>query len=238
MKIAICDDCELQIEYFKHRIEPFLIKNGDHSYSINGYFSGKPLIDDVKDGKWFDMIVLDVVLKNENGVEIAKELRACGYKGGIAFWTAHKEFVFDALDVEPTHYIIKGNEHGRMFSVLDTTLNKVKHKMLTVRRKDCIIRIPLNKIEYLEARDKRVFIHCANGIQHSTADSLKEIQKSLDNRFLRCYRSYVINMDYVAKIDKDFTMLSGDAVLICKSKCKEITDCYVNYIEKYEEAGE
>ena len=115
MKIAICDDCELQVEYFKHRIEPFLKQNGDRNYTIDGYFSGEPLIDDVKDGKWFDMIVLDVVLKNENGVDIAKELRECGYKGEIAFWTAHKDFVFDALDVEFTHYIIKGNEHGRLF---------------------------------------------------------------------------------------------------------------------------
>ena len=93
MKIAICDDCELQVEYFKHRIEPFLKQNGDRNYTIDGYFSGEPLIDDVKDGKWFDMIVLDVVLKNENGVDIAKELRECGYKGKIAFWTAHKDFV-------------------------------------------------------------------------------------------------------------------------------------------------
>lgn len=83
MKIAICDDCELQVEYFKHRIEPFLKQNGDRNYTIDGYFSGEPLIDDVKDGKWFDMIVLDVVLKNENGVDIAKELRECGYKGKI-----------------------------------------------------------------------------------------------------------------------------------------------------------
>lgn len=119
MKIAICDDCELQVEYFKHRIEPFLKQNGDRNYTIDGYFSGEPLIDDVKDGKWFDMIVLDVVLKNENGVDIAKELRECGYKGKIAFWTAHKDFAFDALDVEFTHYIIKGNEHGRMFSMID-----------------------------------------------------------------------------------------------------------------------
>ena len=86
----------------------FLKQNGDRNYTIDGYFSGEPLIDDVKDGKWFDMIVLDVVLKNENGVDIAKELRECGYKGKIAFWTAHKDFVFDALDVEFTHYIIKG----------------------------------------------------------------------------------------------------------------------------------
>ena len=99
MKIAICDDCELQVEYFKHRIEPFLKQNGDRNYTIDGYFSGEPL---------FDMIVLDVILKNENGVDIAKELRECGYKGKIAFWTAHKDFVFDALDVEFTHYIIKG----------------------------------------------------------------------------------------------------------------------------------
>lgn len=52
MKIAICDDCELQVEYFKHRIEPFLKQNGDRNYTIDGYFSGEPLIDDVKDGKF------------------------------------------------------------------------------------------------------------------------------------------------------------------------------------------
>ena len=46
MKIAICDDCELQVEYFKHRIEPFLKQNGDRNYTIDGYFSGEPLIDD------------------------------------------------------------------------------------------------------------------------------------------------------------------------------------------------
>lgn len=232
MKIAICDDCELQIEYFKHRIEPFLRQNGDRNYTIDGYFSGKPLIDDVKDGKWFDMIVLDVVLKSENGVDIARELRKCGYKGGIAFWTAHKEFIFDALDVEFTHYIIKGNEHGRMFSMIDKTLGDMKHKMLTIRHRDCIIRIPLNKIEYLEARDKQVFVHCTNGIEHSMYATLKAVEPCLDKRFLRCHKSFVVNMDYVQKLDSDFTMFSGDKVLIRKNGYADIKNQYWEYINK------
>lgn len=232
MKIAICDDNSLQIDFFKAHIDEFLKKRGDKSYTLNTYSSGKPLIDDIADGQWYDIVVLDVVLDNENGVDIAKELRECGYNGNIAFWTAHKDFVFDALDVEFTHYIIKGNEHGRMFSMIDNTLSDMKHKMLTIRHRDCIIRIPLNKIEYLEARDKQVFVHCTNGIMHSMYEALKSVEPYLDKRFLRCHKSFVVNMDYVQKLDSDFTMFSGDKVLIRKNGYADIKNQYLEYIIK------
>ena len=75
MKIAICDDNSLQIDFFKAHIDEFLKKCGDKSYTLNTYSSGKPLIDDIADGQWYDIVVLDVVLNNENGINVAKQLR-------------------------------------------------------------------------------------------------------------------------------------------------------------------
>ena len=69
MRIAICDDNEIQIGIFMHRINNFLKRNGDIKALITPYDKGQPLIDDVADGEWYDIVVLDIVLKEENGIE-------------------------------------------------------------------------------------------------------------------------------------------------------------------------
>lgn len=97
MRIAICDDNEIQIDIFMHRINNFLKRNGDIKALITPYDKGQPLIDDVADGEWYDIVVLDIVLREENGIEVAKELRSSGYNGNIIFWTAHKEYVLKLL---------------------------------------------------------------------------------------------------------------------------------------------
>lgn len=135
MKIAICDDDNLRIEIFKSSIDRYLKEHGDGGYTLTTYTSGKPLIDDVSDGEWYDIIILDVSINGENGIEIAKRLRKIGYYGNIAFWTERKEYVFDALDVLPVHYIIKGSEHGRMYSVVKQTLENIRGLKISVKKR-------------------------------------------------------------------------------------------------------
>ena len=48
MRIAICDDNEIQIGIFMHRINNFLKRNGDIKALITPYDKGQPLIDDVQ----------------------------------------------------------------------------------------------------------------------------------------------------------------------------------------------
>ena len=62
MRIAICDDSEIQIDIFMHRINNFLKRNGDIKALITPYDKGQPLIDDVADGEWYDIVVLDMPL--------------------------------------------------------------------------------------------------------------------------------------------------------------------------------
>ena len=75
MRIAICDDNQLEVDLFKEHISGFLRRKGDYRYEISEYSAGYPLVEDVKEGKWYDVIVLDMILENENGLEIANRLR-------------------------------------------------------------------------------------------------------------------------------------------------------------------
>ena len=71
-----------------------------------------------------------------------------------------------------------------------------------------------------------------NGIIHNMYATLKSVEPYLDKRFLRCHKSFVVNMDYVQKLDSDFTMFSGDKVLIRKNGDADIKNQYWVYIIK------
>lgn len=230
MRIAICDDNEIQIGIFMHRINNFLKRNGDIKALITPYDKGQPLIDDVADGEWYDIVVLDIVLREENGIEVAKELRLNGYDGNIIFWTAHKEYVFDALDILPVHYIIKGSEDGRMYGVVNRELENIHDKTLTVKNKDYFHRVDFCHIEYIESRNKYITIHCACGITHMQRGKLSDVEKQLDRRFLRCHQSYIVNMDEVWELRADFRMVSGDVVPIRRKDLSAIRKLYEGYI--------
>lgn len=230
MRIAICDDSEIQIDIFMHRINNFLKRNGDIKALITPYDKGQPLIDDVADGEWYDIVVLDIVLKEENGIEVAKELRLNGYNGNIIFWTAHKEYVFEALDILPVHYIIKGSEDGRMYGVVNRELENIHDKTLTVKNKDYFHRVDFCHIEYIESRNKYITIHCTCGITHMQRGKLSDVEKQLDRRFLRCHQSYIVNMDEVWELRADFRMVSGDVVPIRRKDLSAIRKLYEGYI--------
>lgn len=230
LRIAICDDNELQIEIFKTRMDGFLRRNGDSGCTITAYTTGKPLIDDVNDGVWYDIIVLDIILKDENGIDVARHLRKNGYVGNITFWTAHKEYVFDALDILPVHYIIKGSEDGRMYGVVNRELENIHDKTLTVKNKDYFHRVGFCHIEYIESRNKYITIHCTCGITHMQRGKLSGVEKQLDRRFLRCHQSYIVNMDEVWELRSDFRMVSGDVVPIRRKDLSAIRKLYEGYI--------
>lgn len=233
MRIAILDDNQLDIDYFKARAESFLKKKGDRTYQISEYTSGVPLVDDVKDGEWFDLIVLDIILKDgENGIDVAYKLRGSGYSGSLMFWTAHAGYMRDAFDVQATQYVIKGHEDGSVFSVIDTTLGRLEERMLTVKFKGDFHRVFFRNIEYIESRGQMCIIHCTCRHQYGFYRRLHEIEKVLDRRFVRCHRSYIVNMDYIANIASDIKMISGDIVSISQNRKREIEQIYQEYLEE------
>lgn len=229
MRIAICDDNELQIDIFTHQINNFLKRSMDVEALITPYDKGQPLIDDVADGEWYDIVVLDIVLKEENGIEVAKELRLNGYNGNIIFWTAHKEYVFEALDILPVHYIIKGSENGRMYTALNHTLEHIHKSTLMIKGKGFIHRAEFQNIEYIESRNKYIIIHCTCGIVYTERCKLSDIEELLDSRFLRCHQSYIINMDEVKEINTSFLMFSGNTVPIRRKDFAKIRNEFEEY---------
>lgn len=231
MRIAICDDNQLEIEIFRERVEGFLKRKGDWRYEIAEYTKGNPLIEDVKEGKWFDVIVLDMILENENGLEIANRLRDIGYKGNIIFWTSDKKHFREAFDVGAVQYAIKGKEYGRMYSAIDEILSQMRDETLTFKTRGELRRLEYRDIEYIESRARACYIFTTDGQCYVTVSKLNDLEEKLsDKRFLRCHQSFLVNMDHIQSVSDNFTMESGDIVQIRQRNAREIKEKYENYI--------
>ena len=230
MRIAICDDNQLEVDLFKECVSGFLRRKRDYRYEINEYSAGYPLVEDVKEGKWYDVIVLDMILENENGLEIANRLRDIGYDGKIIFWTADDSHLQEAFDVGAMQYAVKGKEYGRIYRAIDEVLSQMKDETFTFKFRRQINRLKYDEIEYVESQARVCHIFATNNRCFVTTCKLNDLEEKLsDKRFLRCHQSYLVNMDYIKDVEDDFIMEDGTLVPIRVRGRKEILDTYYDY---------
>lgn len=61
-------------------------------------------------------------------------------------------------------------------------------------------RIRFSRIRYFEARNKKIVLYGIHK-EHEFYDSFSQMEKVLGDQFVRCHRSYIVNISYVASLD-------------------------------------
>lgn len=201
-------------------------------YSICSYSSGKELIYDIQDGKNLDLIFLDIYIGNEFGISIAKQLREkIGYDGKIVFLTATVDFAVDSYDVEAVGYLLKPVHTQKLHMVMNKITKNLDAEVYRIKQRNNIHTLKIDSIIYVESSNSRCIIHSYN-TDYVIYKRLNDIEAELNNRrFLRCHQSYLVNMDYIKNVDKQFELVNGDFVCIRQRNLKAIKQQYVDYIK-------
>ena len=66
------------------------------------------------------------------------------------------------------------------------------------------IPILIQEVNYFESLQKKIWIY-RNENQYKTTIPLKELQTRLPSNFVRIHRSYIVNLNYISRISKDFS---------------------------------
>ena len=161
-----------------------------------------------------------------NGMEVIRHLRDLGSDSQVIFITAFQKYVFQAFDLDAVHYILKPVSEEKLFSAMDKAIKRVaanRGKTLLITSGTTASRVPLKDILYCEAMNHQITVHTLTE-QVQFFGTLDAIEEKLDERFFRCHRSYIVNMDHV--IDKQpgsAIMEGGDHILISRRKQQEFT---------------
>lgn len=218
--VSICEDEAYFMDELCKLLDKYCNSREIHA-SISSFSNGEELL---ASNRMADIILMDIKLPTGNGMEIIRHLRNLGSESQVIFITAFQKYVSQAFDLDAVHYILKPVSEEKLFSAMDKAIKRValnSGKTLLITNGTTASRVPLKDILYCEAMNHQITIHTLTE-QVQFFGTLDAIQEKLDERFFRCHRSYIVNMDHV--IDKQpgsAIMEGGDHVLISRRKQQE-----------------
>ncbi len=235
MRIAICDDSPIDRECIMDLLHLYMT---EHSipYTTGVYENGLQLLYDVEDGAYFDLLFLDIYMGEVHGMDTAWKLRKAGYTGKIIFLTSTPEFAVDSYEVEAAGYLLKPHDYTKLAALLGRIIDRTNVGVFPVSVRNVIYSVPFNEIVYVESRNNVCILHRNDGTEYTIYQKLDDIETQLeDARFLRSHRSYLVNMSYIARAEKQFEMTTGDIVLIKQRNLKEIRTQYHSFLSRGEQ---
>jgi len=234
MDIYICEDRGEQ----RRAIAAFVAdycksRHLDASVVLSTHSPAEILEHFTKHGKNPALFFLDIGLQAEiNGIELARQIReqaTPSQKVFIVFLTIHSEMAFMTFQyqVEALDFISKDSPEKvkqKIAACIDTAFKRqsggrAKTVQISIDKK--IILLDIDEIIYIETTHVRhkLRLHTKSRVIEFNAE-LKTMEAQLDEGFLRCHRSYIINRDKITAIDKKtstVTMQGGSTCPLSRS---------------------
>lgn len=217
MKIAICDDEQLQIEYIESILVEWSNKSGQ-GYVLETYPSAEAFLFAYEESKDYDILLLDVEMKEMSGIDLAKRLRREKSKVEIIFITAHFEFYGEGYEVDALHYLIKPIAQEKLTMVLDKAVEKLAEEPLSVIV-TCggeTIKLYEKDILYVESMLHYIAIYAYTPTgekEYRIKESISVFEGKLSEDFYRIHRSVLVNLKYIVRISKTTVTLDNAAEL-------------------------
>jgi two-component system, LytTR family, response regulator len=175
-----------------------------------------------------DLLFLDVQMPKLDGFEV---LELAGPGPAVIFLTAYDQYALRAFEVHAVDYLLKPFDAARFDAALERAKQRLGTKMLppaglaaaarapgqyleriVVRDGPKVDIIPCDRLDYAEAQDDYVMLR-SQGKNYLKQETISNLETSLDPaRFVRIHRSYIVNLERVAKIEP-YTKDSRVAVL-------------------------
>lgn len=224
MTIFICDD-DISV---LHSIEQVITDAFAEKHNIFCFESAGEMNKAVTDKADLrcDLLIADVRLSDENGINAAHFLKSITEELHIIFITAFPEEVYEDIfcKVKPYGFLAKPLKTDRLITYISEIENLLEGGKNTVNIKyngDPIV-IYQERIMYLESEKRQVVIHCNNS-KYSSYVKLQDVEPCLEKRFIRCHKSYIVNLDFVLQLKKgEFIMANGEIVPISRQYEKEV----------------
>ena len=194
-----------------------------------------------------DLIFLDISMPGMDGFEMLQKMDTIP---NVIFVTAYDEFASKAFDIKALDYILKPIDPAR----LEEAIQKIKlkddfesqinlktdsgNRILTIKDHIFIkdgektFFIPLSKVRYFESEGNYVKVFFENK-RPLILRSLNQLEEQLDhNFFFRANRKFIINIQYISKIENWFNggllveLLENEKIEISRRQAAKFKDYF------------
>lgn len=211
VKICICDDASEERESINALVREWARQSGTN-VSVYEFPTAEAFLFEYEDVTP-DIVLLDIEMPGMNGVELAKRLRKGNKMIQIVFITGFSEYIAEGYEVAALHYLLKPVSREKLFSTLDRAMEKqeIDGRKIVLETSAETVLVPIYEIRYIEVIKNYVTVYAKGS--YTIKKTLKEIERELDERFLRVGRSYIVNLLFISRVTRSEIFLrSGESV--------------------------
>lgn len=228
MRFAIVDDNKLDIENVRDKVKEWGECKGIDTTFLE-FDSAEAFLFSYEDVKNYDVLLLDIEMKDMDGVEMAKRIRKVDSDVVIIFITGYSDYILDGYDVGALNYLMKPLDKEKFFRVLDTALTKLESnsKSIILSTNEEISKVQLNSISYIDVDRNYIMVHADKN--YRVKRTLGSIEEELDERFLRIGRSALINIEKVIRVTRtDVFLNTNETVPLPRGAYEKVNRAIIN----------
>ena len=223
LRIGICDDLADARLVLRSALERILdTRNVPAQYFE--FSSGETLL------QWYgrhtgelDLLFLDMELREMDGMETARRLRAADEGLQLVFVTGYADHVFDGYSVGALGYLMKPPRNEQLESVLDraqAALVRQLDQAYICRSGETYYRIPMGKILYF-ASDRRQVECVTPDRTYTFYGKLDAVAADVGSRFVRIHQRYLVRAGAVARLESGEVTLQDGTRLPVSRSCQQ-----------------
>lgn len=228
-RIAICDDEQNQIEYITSIVASWSAHEG-HGCEIRTFASAEAFLFEYEEDKAYDILLLDVEMKNMNGIELAKRIRKDNNHAEIIFITSHFEFVGEGYEVDALHYLIKPISVEKLTQVLTKAAEKlsVEPPSVVISCEGETVKLYESDILYVESFLHYIVIHTKDN-EYKIKENISVFENKVSDVFYRIHRSYLVSLKYITRISRTSVNIGNTELPLSRGKYDNINRAFIEH---------
>lgn len=231
LQIAVVDDIDQDRVQIMEETDTIL-NHGKIKHSIDCYADAETLLGAIRGGKKYNLLLLDVLMDDMDGMALAQELREQGNQTAIIFISISQEMARRGYRVNASRYLVKPLDRKELEEALiycySQWLNK---KKILVPIDQGELSVSFMDVQYVEAYDRGTRFCLTNEIIE-TKLKFKETEAILPKSvFIMCHRAYMVNQALIKGISQyEFRMKSGAVVPISRYRYNDVHQAFLDFI--------
>ncbi len=218
MRIAILDESSENVK----QITKYVKDNIDDCELVH-YSTIFSFVTCVYDDYRGDVDAAFICLTNETDKRImmAKDLQSFFQHIKIMFYSVNNDMAEQIFTAIPSFFLrlpFKKNKLESAFTRIVETVNEDNEKTLSIRMGGKLFKVKFSSIKYIKSNGRKIIIYSENGY-YETYMKLTDILLKLPYYFVRCHRSYVVNVNKINSV-------SADGILLNKKEFVPISKTY------------
>lgn len=201
LNFVICDDNLNILSKLNTMLENIFVKN---SFEAKVAFTSDNIDDTLTyiDSNKVDVLMLDINLKaGKSGLELAEAVRKKNKDVYLIFTTGHLEYAMVAYKFKTFDYLAKPITYDRLEDTVERLfedINGLPKKYIKIDNKNTII--DESQVHFIKRDGMKLIFHTSSR-DYDTYSSFAKLEDKLPENFVRCHKSFVVNLDNVKNMD-------------------------------------